>query len=102
MRLLHPTFHAPPTPTGLPRLQPHVLEAATLCNPRYNPMPPTLQPYASQVSVPPFYAAFVLAPLASNAAGAMASYKYATKKTQKTITVSLAALEGAPCMDNTL
>ena len=28
-------------------------------------------------------------------------YNYAAKKTQKTITVSLAALEGAACMNNT-
>ena len=45
---------------------------------------------------PAFYVAFVLAPLASNASEFIASYSYASKKTQKTITVSLAALEGAP------
>ena len=52
--------------------------------------------------MPPFYVAFILAPLASNASECIASYSYATKKTKKTITVSLAALEGAPCMDTTL
>ena len=63
----------------------------------------TLQPLClSQVSVPPFYVAFILAPLASHAAGCIASYSYAAKKTKRTITVSLAALEGAPCMDSTL
>ena len=43
----------------------------------------------------------MLAPLASNASELIASYNYAKKKTQKTISVSLAALEGAACMNNT-
>ena len=64
-------------------------------------MPSTLQPCASQVSVPPFYVAFLLAPLASNAAEFIAAYNYAAKKSQRTITVSLAALEGGPRMDTT-
>merc|ERR1712196_672781 len=54
-----------------------------------------------RLSIPPFYVAFVLAPLASSASEFIASYSYAGKKTQKTITVSLAALEGAACMNNT-
>merc|ERR1712196_290001 len=54
-----------------------------------------------RLEIPPFYIAFVLAPLASNASEFIASYNYAAKKTQKTITVSLAALEGAACMNNT-
>ena len=76
------------------RLQPHAIHAATLC------LSQTLCP--SQVSVPPFYVAFILAPLASHASECIASYSYAAKKTKRTITVSLAALEGAPCMDTTL
>ena len=51
--------------------------------------------------VPPFYVAFVLAPLASNASELIASVNYASKKSKKTITVALAALEGAACMNNT-
>ena len=54
-----------------------------------------------RVSVPPFYISFVLAPLASNASELIASLLYAQKKSQKTITVSLSALEGAACMNNT-
>ena len=45
--------------------------------------------------------AFVLAPLASNASELLASYNYAGKRTRKTITVALASLEGAACMNNT-
>ena len=44
---------------------------------------------------------FILAPLASNASEFIASYFYALKKTKKTITISLSALEGAACMNNT-
>ena len=55
----------------------------------------------TRLGLAPFYVAFVLAPLASNASEFIASYSYAAKKTQKTITVSLAALEGAACMNNT-
>ena len=51
--------------------------------------------------MPPFYVAFVLAPLASNASELIASVNYASKKSKKTITVALAALEGAACMNNT-
>lgn len=55
----------------------------------------------SRIGLAPFYVAFVLAPLASNASEFIASYSYAAKKTKKTISVSLAALEGAACMNNT-
>eukprot|EP01102_Stenamoeba_stenopodia_P000543 TRINITY_DN10536_c0_g1_i5.p1 TRINITY_DN10536_c0_g1~~TRINITY_DN10536_c0_g1_i5.p1 ORF type:complete len:127 (-),score=39.67 TRINITY_DN10536_c0_g1_i5:143-523(-) len=48
-----------------------------------------------------FYVAFVLAPIASNVSELIASVNYAKKKTKKTITISLAALEGAACMNNT-
>ena len=51
-----------------------------------------------RIGVPPFYVAFVLAPLASEF---IASYSYAAKKMAKTITVSLSALEGAAYMNNT-
>ena len=52
-------------------------------------------------NVKPFYVAFVLAPLASNASELIASYNYAMKKTPKTISISVATLEGAACMNNT-
>lgn len=52
-----------------------------------------------RLALPPFYVAFVLAPLASNASEFIAAYSYASKKTQKSITVSLSALEGAACMN---
>ena len=51
--------------------------------------------------LPPFYVSFVLAPVASNASELIAALNYAKKRTRKTITVSLSALEGAACMNNT-
>ena len=55
----------------------------------------------ARTGVPPFYISFVLAPLASNASELLASFSYAQKKTSKTITISLTALEGAGSMNNT-
>jgi len=54
-----------------------------------------------RIGCPAFYISFVLAPLASNASELIASVTYAKKKTKKTITVALSALEGAACMNNT-
>jgi hypothetical protein len=39
--------------------------------------------------------------LASNASELIASFNYAAKKTPKSISISLATLEGAACMNNT-
>jgi Ca2+/Na+ antiporter len=66
-----------------------------------DPMVDVLQEVAVKVNIPPFYVSFVLAPLASNASEVIASMYYATKKTRKTMTVSMTALEGAASMNNT-
>ncbi|KAL3923439.1 MAG: hypothetical protein SGPRY_004217, partial [Prymnesium sp.] len=66
-----------------------------------DPMVDVMSNVGERLTIPPFYIAFVLAPIASNASELLASYAYAGKKTKKTITVSLAALEGAACMNNT-
>jgi len=66
-----------------------------------DPMVEVMSNVGERLSIPPFYISFVLAPLASNASELLASVSYAKKKTQKTITVALAALEGAACMNNT-
>jgi hypothetical protein len=66
-----------------------------------DPMVEVMSNVGERVGIPPFYVAFVLAPLASNASELIASLAYAGKKTRKTITVSLSALEGAACMNNT-
>lgn len=66
-----------------------------------DPMVAVLSELGNRVNVKPFYVAFVLAPLASNASELIAAYSYALKKTEKTMTISLSTLLGAACMNNT-
>jgi Ca2+/Na+ antiporter len=66
-----------------------------------DPMVDVMQEIAVRTHLSPFYVSFVLAPLASNASEVIASMYYASKKTRKTISVSLSALEGAASMNNT-
>ena len=66
-----------------------------------DPMVDVMQEIAVRMNLSPFYVSFVLAPLASNASEVIASQYYAAKKTRKTISVSLSALEGAASMNNT-
>jgi len=65
-----------------------------------DPMVGVLSELGVRTGVPPFYVAFVLAPLASNASEVIASYNYSLKKTSKSMDVSLSALLGAACMNN--
>jgi len=66
-----------------------------------DPMVDILSQIGIRMGISPFYVAFVLGPLASNASELIASYNYALKKTRTTITLSLSALCGAACMNNT-
>jgi Ca2+/Na+ antiporter len=66
-----------------------------------DPMVNVLSEVAVRLNIPAFYVSFILAPLASNASEVIASQYYAAKKTRKTITVALTALEGAASMNNT-
>ncbi|CAB9523005.1 Sodium/calcium exchanger [Seminavis robusta] len=66
-----------------------------------DPMVDVMQQIATRTGIDAFYVSFVLAPLASNASEVIASQYYAAKKTRKTMTVSLSALEGAASMNNT-
>eukprot|EP00054_Salpingoeca_dolichothecata_P018091 m.110591 g.110591 ORF g.110591 m.110591 type:complete len:595 (+) comp22730_c0_seq3:52-1836(+) len=66
-----------------------------------DPMVDVLSDLGDRMSIPPFYVAFVLAPMASNASELIAAYNYALKKTKKTITISFSTLVGAAIMNNT-
>jgi len=66
-----------------------------------DPMVDVMGEIANRMSLSPFYVSFILAPLASNASEVIASQFYAAKKTRKSITVALSALEGAASMNNT-
>jgi len=66
-----------------------------------DPMVDVLNELGARTNIPAFYVSFVLAPLASNASEVIASYNYAQKKTAKSMAISLSALQGACCMNNT-
>jgi len=66
-----------------------------------DPMVDVLSEIGVRSGIPAFYISFVLAPLASNASELVAAFRYASKKSRKTITISLNTLEGAACMNNT-
>jgi Ca2+/Na+ antiporter len=66
-----------------------------------DPMVDVMQEIANRVHLSAFYVSFCLAPLASNASELLASMFYASKKTRKTITVSLSTLCGAASLNNT-
>lgn len=67
-----------------------------------DPMIDCFTEIGDRIGIRPFYVAFVLAPIASNASEIVASYKYAMKKTSVSINISMAALLGAAIMNNTL
>lgn len=66
-----------------------------------DPMISVLSEIGYVTGIPPFFVAFILAPLASNASELISSYSYALRKTKSTITISLVELEGATIMNNT-
>ena len=66
-----------------------------------DPMVDVLSELGARTGIRPFFVAFCLAPLASNASEFIAAYNYALKKTEKTITISISTLLGAACMNNT-
>jgi Ca2+/Na+ antiporter len=66
-----------------------------------DPMVDVLDQIGTRTGIPPFFVAFVLGPIASNASEMVASYKYAQKKSQKTISVAFSQLLGAASMNNT-
>ncbi|TDH68999.1 hypothetical protein CCR75_000928 [Bremia lactucae] len=66
-----------------------------------DPMVDVLSEIGARTGIPAFYVSFVVAPLASNASELIAAYNYAQKKTSKTISISISALLGAACMNNT-
>lgn len=67
-----------------------------------DPMVDIISEIGDRTSIPSFYVAFVVAPIASNASELIASYHYSLKKTSNSISVSLSALQGAAIMNNTL
>lgn len=53
------------------------------------------------LGIDPFYVAFFLAPIASNAEELVVTYNYAQKKTRETYTIAVNAVQGCSCMNTT-
>lgn len=66
-----------------------------------DPMVDVLDQMGDRTGLGSFAVSFLLAPIASNAAELVASYKSSLKKTKASISLSLATLQGAACMNNT-
>jgi len=66
-----------------------------------DPMVDVMSAMGAMSGIPPFFVAFVLAPVASNASELLSTYKFATKKTSMSITTSFSTVIGAACMNNT-
>ncbi len=66
-----------------------------------DPMVDVISEIGKRADVSPFYVAFVLSPLASNASEVIASFNYAQKKTINSMSISLSTLEGAAVLNNT-
>jgi len=78
-----------------------ILLGAVLVGIFSDPVVDVLQEIAIRLNVSSFYVSFLLAPLASNAMEVISSIYFAAKKTRKSITISISALEGAAAMNNT-
>lgn len=66
-----------------------------------DPMCACINAFATSSGIPAFYISFVVTPLASNASEVIAAIMFAKKKTQQCVTLSLASLYGAACMNST-
>lgn len=66
-----------------------------------DPLVDCLSEWGKRLDISPFYVSFLLAPFASNASELICAASNASKKTTKSITLSLMSLLGAACMNNT-
>eukprot|EP00588_Corethron_pennatum_P013125 CAMPEP_0194265796 /NCGR_PEP_ID=MMETSP0169-20130528/913_1 /TAXON_ID=218684 /ORGANISM="Corethron pennatum, Strain L29A3" /LENGTH=568 /DNA_ID=CAMNT_0039006343 /DNA_START=473 /DNA_END=2179 /DNA_ORIENTATION=+ len=67
-----------------------------------NPIVAVINEIAVRVDIPPFYVSFVILPVISNAPEIISTQFYAKKKTRKSITIALSALQGSAVMNNTV
>jgi len=66
-----------------------------------DPMVDVFSSLGDIIGISPFYIAFVLGPIASNASELIAAINYSRKKTIRTATIGCESLVGAACMNNT-
>jgi len=67
-----------------------------------NPIVAVINEIAVRINIPPFYVSFVILPVISNAPEIISTQFYARKKTRKSITIALSALQGSAVMNNTV
>lgn len=66
-----------------------------------DPMVDVLTAMGDLSGIDAFYISFIVTPLASNASEVISSLKFAAKKEDKTMGMTLSSLYGAACMNNT-
>jgi len=67
-----------------------------------DPMVEVIGNIAQTLDISPFYVSFIVTPIASNASEAFSALIFAMKKSNKSISLTYAALYGAATMNNTL
>merc|ERR1740136_347547 len=67
-----------------------------------NPIVAVINEIAVRINIPPFYVSFVILPVISNAPEIISTQFYARKKTRKSLTIALSALQGSAVMNNTV
>lgn len=67
-----------------------------------DPMVDVITQVGDRLAISPFYVAFVVTPLASNASEVYASLLFARRKTSESISMTLSTLHGAATMNSTL
>ena len=96
-------------PDGFAARQPSISPSGQACHrlvwfPLSCLLYPLLRPpsFPSASGIPPFFVAFVVTPLASNASEAISSFIFALKRRQRTISLTYSQVYGAISMNNTL
>lgn len=66
-----------------------------------DPVVECMEALGDSLGIDPFYIAFFLAPIASNAEELVVTYNYALKKTRESYTIAVVAVQGCSCMNTT-
>eukprot|EP00588_Corethron_pennatum_P014373 CAMPEP_0194278352 /NCGR_PEP_ID=MMETSP0169-20130528/10414_1 /TAXON_ID=218684 /ORGANISM="Corethron pennatum, Strain L29A3" /LENGTH=505 /DNA_ID=CAMNT_0039022507 /DNA_START=226 /DNA_END=1740 /DNA_ORIENTATION=+ len=66
------------------------------------PLVAVMEEIAERSKIPSFYVSFVIVPVISNAPEIISTQFYARKKTRKSLTIALSALQGSAVMNNTV
>lgn len=67
-----------------------------------DPMVSAVTQFSRASGIPPFFVAFIVTPFASNASELVSSFKFASKKRRKNISLTFSQVYGAVTMNNTM